>query len=668
MRGDICRIHCERKAALTHAPQRLADSAKVQRLLEEAVRHHDGVRLDEAKQLYQRILAADAAHAKSLHGLGLIARQTGDFEGAIRWIGQAISADPNEAAYHFSLGGVLQGQRRFDDAFAEFKEALALSPNRAETHNAIAAIMQLQGKLQEAKTHYERAVALQPAYAAAFCNLGVVLQNLGDPDGSVACQRKAIALRPDLAEAHNNLGLVLRQQGKLDEARTHYDRAVNLRPNYVEAHCNLAVLLRQQDRLEESLACLLKSLELRPNFAPAFDNLGNTLRDMGRLDESAASHQQALAIAPNYAKAHNNLGVTLRKQGKLSEARASHNRALELEPAVPDFRWNLSLIDLLEGKFEAGWKGYESRHERGVHRPRSFPKPQWYGEPLNGARILLHSEQGLGDSLQFLRYVPMVSAAGGTVILDVPASLRRLAAQLPGVHALTTNGQPLPAFDCHAPLMSLPLAFQTSLDSIPTQVPYFTVPEDALRAVEDLEWNDTKLRVGLVWSGNPICTEDRIRSVHLSHFQPFLGIDGCEFFSLQMGAAASQLEASELGAMQERITDLRFAIKDFADTAALMTHLDLVITADTSVAHLAGAQAKPTWTLIPFSPDWRWLLEREDSPWYPTMRLFRQPKFGDWQSVMDRVHSELAKQVELKQHAESFPDGKRPLSSGELRG
>jgi len=653
---------------LTHAPQRLADSAKVQRLLEEAVRHHDGGRLDEAKQLYQRILSANAMHAKSLHGLGLIARQTGDFEGALQWISQAISIDPKEAAYHFSLGGVLQGQRRFDDALVEFKEALALSPNRAETHNAIAALMQLQGKLQEARIHYERAVALQPAHVIAWCNLGVVLQNLGDLAGSVACQQKAIALRPDLAEAHNNLGLVLRQQGKLEEARTHYERAVNLRPNYVEAHCNLAVLLRQEDRLEESLACLLKALELRPNFAPAFDNLGNTLRDMGRLEESAASHQQALAIAPNYAKAHNNLGVTLRKQGKLAEARACHNRALELEPAVPDFHWNLALIDLLEGKFEAGWKGYESRHERSEHRPRSFPKPQWRGEPLNGARILLHSEQGLGDSLQFLRYAPMVNAAGGTVILDVPASLRRLAAQLPGVDTLTTNGQPLPAFDYHAPLMSLPLAFQTTFDSIPAQVPYFTVPVDALQAVEHLEWNDRKLRVGIVWSGNPICTEDRIRSIHLSHFQPFLGLDGCEFFSMQMGAAASQLDASELDTMQGRITDLRFAIKDFADTAALITHLDLVITADTSVAHLAGALAKPTWTLIPFSPDWRWLLEREDSPWYPTMRLFRQPTFGDWQSVMDRIHSELAKQVEWKQHAESFRDGKRRLPSGELRG
>jgi len=610
-------------------------------LLDEATAHHEAGRLDEAKRLYELILAAHANHAKSLHGLGLLARQTGDGEGAVRLIRQAISIDPKSATYHFDLAGTLQAQRRIDEALVEFEQSLALSPNRAETHNAIAALLQVSGRLAEARVHYEQALALLPNYAAALCNLGVVLQNLGDLAGALACLEKAIAVRPDLAEAHNNLGLVLRQQGRLGEARAHYERAVTLRPNYVEAHCNLAALLRQEDRLEESVACLLKALELRPNFAPAYDNLGNTLRDMGRLEESAASHMRALAIAPNSARAHNNLGVTLRKQGKLSEARASHNRALAMEPSVPDFRWNLALLDLLEGKFDTGWPGYESRHERNENRPRGFPKPQWRGEALDGARILLHSEQGLGDSLQFLRYVPLVHAAGGTVVLNVPAPLRRLAAELAGVATLTVEGETLPEFDCHAPLMSLPLAFRTTLDSIPARAPYLKVPEEALRAAEDLEWKNGTLRVGLVWSGNPKCTEDQIRSIQLRQLGAFLGLDGCAFYSLQLGAAAAQLDA-----MQGRIIDLRFAIRDFADTAALMSHLDLIITADTSVAHLAGALAKPTWALIPFAPDWRWLMDREDSPWYPTMRLFRQPRFGDWQSVMERIRAELSQRIE----------------------
>jgi tetratricopeptide (TPR) repeat protein len=375
---------------------------------------------------------------------------------------------------------------------------------------------------------------------------------------------------------------------------------------------------------------------LRPNSAEAFDNLGNTLRDLGRLEESVASHERALKLKPDSAKAHNNLGYTQRKQGKLAESRQSFNRALALEPESVDIRWNLCLLDLLEGNYAAGWSGYEVRYERKENRPRSFPKPIWRGEPLNGARILLHAEQGLGDSLQFLRYVPMVHAAGGKVILNVPSALGRLAANVPGVDTLTMDEETLPAFDRHCPLMSLPLAFKTTLDSIPSEVPYLTVPEEALRAAKDLKWPRQKRRVGLVWSGNPKCTEDQIRSMPLSCFQPLLDLEDLHFFSLQLGTAASQLTA-----IQTPITDLRHAIKDLADTAALMAHLDLIITVDTSTAHLAGALAKPTWVLLPFAPDWRWLMDSEDSPWYPTVRLFRQPTFGDWDSVIARVRHEM---------------------------
>jgi hypothetical protein len=259
---------------------------------------------------------------------------------------------------------------------------------------------------------------------------------------------------------------------------------------------------------------------------------------------------------------------------------------------------------------------------------------------------LLHAEQGLGDSLQFLRYVPMVHAAGGKVILNVPSALGRLAASVPGVDTLTIDEEILPAFDRHCPLMSLPLAFKTTLDSIPSRVPYLTVPEEALRATKDFKGPSQNRRVGLVWSGNPKCTEDQIRSMPLSCLQPLLDLEGdlrlegnlqgLQFFSLQLGTAAAQLAA-----IQTPITDLRHAIKDLADTAAWMTRLDLIITVDTSMAHLAGALAKPTWVLLPFAPDWRWLLDREDSPWYQTMRLFRQPSFGDWASVIARVRHEL---------------------------
>jgi tetratricopeptide (TPR) repeat protein len=631
---DSSTSSAERSDAIQHQP---AELCEVQRLVAEAIRAHEAGLLEEARQLYLRVLAMDARNARSSYGLGLIAQQTGDFEAAVRMLRQAKTIDPNEVTYHLSLAGVLQAQRKLEESLAEYRRALALNPDYAGAHNNIAGVLQALGKFEEARMHYQRAVALKPDYAAAYCNLGVVLQNLGNLAESVSCHEKALLLRPELVEAHNNLGLVLRQQGKLEEAKAHYERAVILRPNYAEGYSNLGVLLRQLGKLEDSAACLEKALSLRPNSANAFDNLGNTLRDLGRLEESAACHERALALRPGSAKAHNNLGYTQRKQGKLEESRKSFNRALALEPESVDIRWNLCLLDLLEGNYAAGWSGYEVRNQRKENRPRSFPKPIWRGEPLNGARVLLHSEQGLGDSIQFLRYVPMVQAAGGSVILNVPSALRRLAKHLPGVDTVTVDEEPLPPFDWHCPLMSLPLAFKTTLDSLPRHVPYLTVPQEVLRAAENRQWSNQKLCVGLVWSGNPKCTEDQSRSMSLSCVQPLLDLDGLQFFSLQLGTAASQL-----GATQTPITDLQFAINDLADTAALMTRLDLIITVDTAVAHLAGALAKPTWVLVPFAPDWRWLTDREDSPWYPTLRLIRQPSSGDWDAVIARVRTELS--------------------------
>jgi tetratricopeptide (TPR) repeat protein len=501
---------------------------------------------------------------------------------------------------------------------------------------ARATAKQQAGSLAEAAALYEQILTAQPDAVAAHFNLGIVRQGQGDLAGAVACFECALALRPNLAEAHNSLGLTLRRQEKLEEAKAHYEQALALRADYADAWSNLGVLLRLMDALDASEKCLAKALALRPENAGILDNLGNTLRDQGRLEESAAHHERAIAAQPQFAYAHNNLGYTRRKQGKLKEARASMERALALDARSADIRWNLCLVDLLEGNFAEGWRGYEVRHERKEHRPRQFAQRQWRGERLEGARILLHAEQGLGDSIQFLRYVPMVIAAGGRVILNVPATLRRLANALPGVDTVTVDEEPLPEFAWQCPLLSLPLAFGTNLDSIPGKVPYLKAPDEALRAADALEWSAGALRVGLVWSGNPKCTEDQMRSMRLADFDGLFGIEGVHFYSLQLGAAAGQLDA-----VRGAITDLRPAIHDFADTAALVARLDLVITVDTSVAHLSGALGKPTWLLLPSAPDWRWLLEREDSPWYPTMRLFRQARFGDWATVAERVRKEL---------------------------
>jgi tetratricopeptide (TPR) repeat protein len=578
-------------------------SPAIHGLLTNAIREHQAGRLEQAKQLYLQVLAIDVRHAKSLYGLGLIAHQVGSLDVAASMMRRAIAVDGGAAAYHASLGAVLLDQRR----------------------------------PAEARPHIERAIMLNPDSAATQINMGLLFRKEGKPEEALACYQRALTLDPNSTEALCNLGNLLCEARKLDEARLCYERALELRPDLAEGQNNLGVVYRDLGMFGEAQACYERALVLKENYLDPHNNLGIVFNDQGRFDEAVASLERALALKPDYSEAYHNLGNTRRGQGRLEEALQSYGQALTLDPNNVEAGFSRSLVELLTGDFAGGWRDYELRTQRKRCSTRTFPEPLWHGEPLHGARILLHAEQGLGDTLQFLRYVPMVLAAGGTVILDVPPSLLRLAAELPGIATLVATGDPLSSFEWHCPLMSLAAAFQTSIDSIPAQVPYLHVPAEAKESAESLEWPGDGLRVGLVWSGNPLFPEDRLRSIPLSDFAALLALHGVHFFSLQMGPAASQL--AEVDAP---IIDLQSAIGDMADTAALIAKLDLVVTVDTAVAHLAGALGKPVWVLLPFAPDWRWLMEREDSPWYPTMRLFRQPKYGDWPSVLERVRDELA--------------------------
>jgi hypothetical protein len=299
----------------------------------------------------------------------------------------------------------------------------------------------------------------------------------------------------------------------------------------------------------------------------------------------------------------------------------------------------MAMLHLLRGDFARGWRGYEARHRHLDQPRRSFLQPQWRGEPLHGDRILIHAEQGLGDVLHLLRYIPMVQAAGGTVLLELPKSLHRLAAELPGIAELLSPGDPLPSAAWHCPILSLPLAFQTTLETIPAPVSYLSVPAAARQAHSSRTWPSTGLRVALVWAGNPDNTVDIYRSLAGSLLAPLCTVPGIHLYSLQMGEKRHPAGLDD--ATAAHITDLTATIEDMADTAALIEPLDLVIAVDTAVAHLAAALGKPVWLLLPLAPDWRWLLHRSDSPWYPTMRLFRQPAFGDWTSVITSVRSAL---------------------------
>jgi Flp pilus assembly protein TadD len=568
-----------------------------------AIREHQAGNQEEAKRLCLRVLTVDVRHADSLNLLGVIEYQLKRYESALKMVRRAIAVNNREARYQSNLGMILRAQSNLDEAVAAFQQALALQPNLVEVLNNLGAIFLNGRKLEEARAYLER----------------------------------ALVLKPNSFEVLSNLGAVLEGQGNLEEAQVFLERALSINPDYVEALNNLGAIFMKVGKLAEARACLERAMGFKPDSFEVLSNLGAVLEGQGELEEAQVLLERALSIDPDYLEAINNLGTVFEWQGKPEKALARFERAVSLQSDHADAQWNRSAIQLLQGNFAEGWRNYEWRCRRKQFAQRRLDEPQWRAEPLNGARILLHAEQGLGDSLHMLRYLPMVKAAGGVIVLDVPAPLQRLAEQFADIAELTVSGKPLTPIDLHCPLMSLPLAFRTTLETIPNQVPYLTVPEEAQQKAKALSWPEAGLRVGLVWAGSSTHAKDRFRSIPLAQLESFFDVERVHFFSLQMGSGADQLAT-----VQAKITNLAPTIDDFADTAALLTNLDLVITVDTSVAHLAGALAKPTWLMLPVAPDWRWLLDREDSPWYPTMRLFRQPEFGDWQSVILRVRTELA--------------------------
>jgi len=515
------------------------------------------------------------------------------------------------------------------------------------------------GELAEAERQCLQILAIDVRHEEALNLLGAVLHETGRPEAAAKMIRRAIAVNGKKAVYHCGLGHVLEDLSQHEEAIATYKQALALQANYAEANFGLGNVYRKQGKLEEAVAEYERALQLDPDNVLFHNNLGATFYAQDKFEAAKAEYGRALALKADDELALNNLGVVFYSEDKLDEALNCYERAIAIKPDYAGAHWNQSLAQLRQGDFAAGWRNYEWRCSR-ENAPRSFPFPLWRGEPLKGARILLHSEQGLGDTLQFLRYLPLIQAMDCSVVLEVQEPLQRIAAQLPGLAALVHGGDDLPPLDWQCPMMSVPLAFETTLETIPAQVPYITVPEEAREAAAVRDWPDEGLRVGLVWAGNPSHIDDRRRSIPLSFLEPLFGVEGAHFFSLQMGPSVAQLADTEA-----QITDLTPAISDMADTAALIEQLDLVICVDTAVAHLAGALARPAWVLLPFAPDWRWLREREDSPWYPTLRLFRQPKLRDWTSVVEKVRDELVKeadQVSMKSQKESVSSAPSSLS------
>lgn len=501
------------------------------------------------------------------------------------------------------------------------------------------------GRLDDAAALYREALRQQPREAEALRLLGAIAQARGEHENAAALLRQALALRPRLAYGHNDLGNALAALGRLDEAEAAWRAAVDCEPDFFEARGNLGHRLAAKGDWQAAAVQYQAAARLKPLDANTHNNLGAALYYQGRAAAAAERFRSALSLQPDFAAAHANLGAALAQQNRHAEAIAELRRAVALAPEDTGAHVNLALSLLALGQFAEGWREYEWRR-RMPEGPRRTALPQWRGEPLAGRRILLLPEQGFGDTIQFMRYAAAVAAAGGRAVLEVPAELARLAASLAGPEEVVAAGGAEPQCDLAAPLMSLPLAFGTSLAAIPAATPYVTADPGAVARWRVRLAPLPGLRVGLVWAGSRrreqpgAAAVDRRRSMALADFAPLAALGGVSFVSLQKGEAAAEARSPPAGL---EIADWTGELADFADTAALLSALDLVVSVDTAVVHLAGALGRPVWLLSRFDGCWRWLLDRPDSPWYPSLRQFRQARPGDWARVVDRLAFALSR-------------------------
>ncbi|MBD2075219.1 tetratricopeptide repeat protein [Phormidium sp. FACHB-592] len=489
------------------------------------------------------------------------------------------------------------------------------------------------GRLPQAEQLYRQILQQQPQQVDALNLLGVIACQKGGLDEGITLYRQALMLRPGYVSARENLSVALWKRGKqlIEEAIDSYSQIITFQPENQQAYHNLGSILVEQGKLDEALSYYLQAVSVQPDDAVALNTIGTLLQQQGKTSAAIAYHRRALAIRPHYPDALNSLGTALQEDGNTQEALSCFNQALALNPTDPNARYNRSLILLTEGNYQQGFPEYEWRLKTREFPPCPFRQPLWDGSDLTGRTILLHAEQGLGDTLQFIRYAALVKQRGARIVLTCHQPLMRLLSTVPGIDQLVPLGYPPPNFDVYAPLMSLPGILGTTLENVPAPIPYLQPPQSALQLSAPAT---ARLKVGIVWSGGHLYKKNQSRSCPLVHFQPLLQLPDIAYYSLQKGIAQTHL--SELG-WESQVQDLSSQFNDMAETAAAIAQLDLVITVDTSIAHLAGALGKPVWVLLTLQPDWRWMLHREETPWYPTMRLFRQSKLNDWQGVLDRV-------------------------------
>ncbi len=649
-------------------------------LLDAAFEAHSQGRLDAARAMFQSALAADPSDFDALHMLGVIALQKRDLPAAIGLLTRATEADPeagmawtnlglaclqsgrpDEALPHlekgwelepsaeasFGLGVALQAMQRWEDAAASFARTVQAAPRHVEAHVNQGTALVALSRFEEALACFNRALSIQPRHATASVQGGLACLELGRHEEALLAFRQALSLEPTRLNAWLGCADAARALGRHEEAVAAYDKALAIRSDQPAVLSSKGLSLQQLDRPSQALEAFERAWLLAPRDPAAGVNLSAALRVACQFERGLRVTEEVLLEHPDVVEAHANRAHLLMDLGRLDEAIATYEAALRLRPDDVELSWALAWASLLAGDWERGLRLFEVRwlRQAASSRPRGFAQPLWLGEgSLQGKTILLHAEQGLGDTLQFCRYVPLVRALGARVVLEVQAAAVELLrdAWPDEVVVLARDAGSLPAFDCHCPLMSLPLAFNTRPDNVPSSGAYLRADPMRLRASEvGVAREEGRLRVGLVWSGNAAHRNDRNRSIPLADLLAAIP-EGVSCLSLQKDPRAA--DAAVL-AQRGDIACLPDAMDTLADTAALMSQVDIVLTVDTAMAHLAGALGKPCWILLPFSPDWRWLLDRPDSPWYPNARLFRQAEPGRWDDALRAVRDALIQEA-----------------------
>jgi tetratricopeptide (TPR) repeat protein len=614
------------------------------RQLESAITSIQRGEFARAEKILLQITAREPKNFNANHMLGIVSTELNKFQQAEKFFKTSLSVNATNPSLYKNYGFFLTKAKQFDRAIEQFNIALRLSPDFALAYSDRGNALEKLDKLDEAIADYNRAIALAPGIFGFYNNRGAAFLKKKQVSKALSDFKRSIELNPNFADAHCGHGNVLVDLKRYEEALAAYQNALSRQPDLENAWLGRGNALVGLQRYDDALASYDTALSLKPDLEHAWVGRGHALVGLKRYDDALTSYDRALSFKPDLENAWLGRGNVFRDLKRFDEAFAAYGKAVAVEPDFAQAHYNEGFLRLSLGEMELGWRKCEYRWETQQFRDakRNFSQPLWLGDnDINDKTILLHAEQGLGDTFLACRYIAKVAALGAKLILEVQPTLKSLLMGLEGVSMLIGRGDTIPHFDVQCPLMSLPLAFGTRIETIPSMVPYITVQKDALKKWRS-KLSAQKLKVGIAWAGNPDFGGDRDRSILLKNILPVTRIDGIEFFSLQKDLREGDDEVLNANPGIVRVDD---EINDFRDTAAITMCLDLVISSDTSVVNLAGALGRPVWVLLPFMADWRWLLDRNDTPWYPTARLFRQVNAGDWTTVLDDVCTALKQLV-----------------------